>query len=171
MLKVAVIGVGEHGWDNILPSLAQIPNVITTAVCDINSNRANLAATKYGAKAYYDYQEMINNELLDSIIVASYPDVHYRVAKLSLKKGIPIFIEKPPTFTMEELQELVSINTEQVTTGVGLNFNYAEAVSMVDKLSQEKDFGKIKYLSISHYSNKPQKPFWNLDSIQQFLLK
>ncbi len=29
MLKVAVIGIGEQGWDNILPSLAQIPFIST----------------------------------------------------------------------------------------------------------------------------------------------
>jgi len=172
MLKVAVIGVGEQGWDNILPSLAQIPDVLTIAICDIDKKRADLAAVKYGSKAYYNYELMIENEKLDAIVVASYPDIHYKVAKLALKKGIAVFVEKPPTFTLEKLKDLVKSNTQQVTTGVGLNFNYAEAINIVDKMSKEKDFGEIAYLSVSHYGNKPKKkPFWGLEStVKSFLL-
>ncbi len=171
MLRVAVIGVGEHGWDNILPSLAQIPSILTVAICDIDKNRADLAAVKYGAKSYYDYNAMIEQEKLDAIIVASYPDIHYKVAKLALEKGIAVFVEKPPTFTLEELENLIRTNKQHVTTGVGLNFNYAEAVNIVDELSKSRDFGKIKYLSISHYGNKPKEPLWGLEStVKSFLL-
>lgn len=171
MLKVAVIGIGEQSWDNILPSLAQIPTITTVAVCDIDKSRADLAAKKYGAKAFYDYRAMIETEELDAIVVASYPDVHYEVAKLALKKQIAVFIEKPPTFTSEELQEIISLNKGNVVTGVGLNFNYAEAVNMVDKLSVKEDFGKIKFISISHYGNKPKEPIWGLKStVKSFLL-
>jgi phthalate 4,5-cis-dihydrodiol dehydrogenase len=171
MLRVAVIGVGEHGWDNILPSVAQIQSVLTVSICDIDKDRADLAAAKYGAKSYYDYNVMIEQEKLDAIIVASYPDVHYKVARLALEKGIAVFVEKPPTVTLEELVKLVSINKQRVTTGVGLNFNYAEAVNIVDELSQSRDFGKIKYLSISHYGNKPKEPLWGLKStVKSFLL-
>jgi predicted dehydrogenase len=54
MLKVAVIGIGEQGWDNILPSLAQIKTISTVATCDIDKNKADLAARNYGAKSYCD---------------------------------------------------------------------------------------------------------------------
>lgn len=171
MLKVAVIGIGEQSWDNILPSLAQIQNISTVATCDINKNRADLAAIKYGAKPYYDYKTMIENEELNAIVVASYPDVHYKVAKLALEKGIAVFIEKPPTFTLEELEELISTNKHNVTTGVGLNFNYAEAVNIFDELCIKEAFGKIRFLSISHYGNKPKEPLWGLKStVKSFLL-
>ncbi|MFA5306454.1 MAG: Gfo/Idh/MocA family oxidoreductase [Candidatus Babeliales bacterium] len=106
MLKVAIIGIGKQGWDNILPSLAQIKTISTVATCDIDKNKADLAARNYGAKSYCDYKKMIENEELDAIIVASYPNVHYNVTKLALEKGIAIFIEKPPTFTLEELETL-----------------------------------------------------------------
>jgi len=171
MLKVAVVGIGEQSWDNILPSLAQIHFVLTVAMCDIDKKKADLAAVKYGAKSYADFSEMIENEELDAIIVASYPDVHYKVAQLALKKGIAVFIEKPPTFTLKELKHLISINKHNVTTGVGLNFNYAEAVNIFDELLKKEAFGKVKYLSISHYGNKPKKPIWGLKStVQSFLL-
>jgi len=171
MLKVAVVGIGEQSWDNILPSLALIPTISTVAACDIDKNRADLAAKKYGAKPYYDYEVMIGEEELDAIIVASYPDVHYRVATLALKKGIALFIEKPPTFTLEELEQLIALNKYGVVTGVGLNFNYAETVNIFDALSEKEDFGKVRYLSISHYGNKPKKPLWGLTStVKSFLL-
>lgn len=171
MLKVAVVGIGEQSWDNILPSLAQIPFVLTVATCDIDKKRADLAAVKYGAKSYTDYAVMIKNEELDAIVVASYPDVHYKVAKCALKKGIAVFVEKPPTFTLKELKHLISLNKHNVTTGVGLNFNYAESVNIFDELLKKEDFGKIKYLSISHYGNKPKKPLWGLEStVKSFLL-
>ena len=171
MLKVAVVGIGEQSWDNILPSLAQITTISTVATCDIDKSKADLAAVKYGAKSYCDYKLMIENEKLDAIIVASYPDVHYKVAKLALEKGIAIFIEKPPTFTLEELEDLISSNKRKAITGVGLNFNYAETVNLFDKLSKKEDFGKIKYLSVSNYGNKPKKPLWGLKStVKSFLL-
>lgn len=171
MLRVGVIGIGEQARDNILPSIVHIDNALTVAVCDIDKHKADLAAIKYGATAYYNYDLMLENEDLDAIIVSSYPNVHYDVGKKALNRGIPIFIEKPPTFTLEELLDLIDSNKHNVVTGVGLNFNYAETVNSVDQLSKNQDFGKIKYLSISHYGNKPKKPIWGLDStIKSFLL-
>ena len=171
VLKVAVIGIGEQCWDNILPSLAQIPTISLIATCDIDKNKADLAAMKYGAKAYYNYKSMIEHEELDAIIVACDPYVHYDVAKLALEKDIAIFVEKPPTITRKELETLIAINKNKVITGVGLNFNYAEAVRMVDRLAKEKDIGRIKHISVSHYGVKPKKPLWGHKSlVKSFLL-
>lgn len=173
MLKVALIGIGEQGWDNILPSLAQIPSISTVATCDIDKQKSDLAARKYGAKSYYDYNTLFEKEKLDAVIVASFPEVHYEVAKISISKGISVFVEKPPTYTTHELEELIELASKQerLVTGVGLNFNYAEALNIVDEFCRKEDFGKIKYISVSHYGNKPKSPIWNLDSVvKSFLL-
>ena len=47
--NVAVIGVGEQSWNNLLPSLSVMKHVNLKAVCDIDRGAADTAARNYGA--------------------------------------------------------------------------------------------------------------------------
>ncbi len=82
--NVGVIGLGEQGWDNLLPSIAVLKNANIQAVCDLDSEKCMTAARNYGAKQYSNYMEMLDNEKLDAVVVASHPSVHKAVLVLVL---------------------------------------------------------------------------------------
>lgn len=171
-LNVGVIGLGEQGWNNLLPSLAVLKDVNIQAVCDVDAERLHTAARNYGAKPYDDYTKLLDDEDLDAVVVASHPNVHANVLRETIVRKIPTFIEKPPTLTTQELEELIKLNeNNQTITAVGLNFSFTEPVKFIKDLMKKPEFGKLQYLRVCHYGNKPDTTLWGLDSrARSFLL-
>lgn len=63
-IKVGIIGCGGIANGKHLPSLAQIDDVEIVAFCDIDIEKAKIAATTFGtvnAKVYQDYQELLKD--------------------------------------------------------------------------------------------------------------
>ena len=115
---------------------------------------------------------MLDKEQLDAVIVASHPEVHTEVLKVTLPRGLPTFIEKPPTLTTSDLEDLIQINHRWETiTAVGLNFSFTEAVSSIKRIMSKKEFGDLQYLRICHYNNKPVGDLWGQSNhTRSFLL-
>lgn len=172
VINVGVIGLGEQGWDNLLPSLAVIKQANIKAVCDLDEQKRSVAARNYGANAYDDFTTMLNKERLDAVIVASHPSVHKSVLEATIMRGIPTFVEKPPTLYTKELNDLVKLNqTHQTTTAVGLNFSFTEPIQFLKKIVVAPEFGIPAHLRVTHYGNKPSGVMWGLRSrARSFLL-
>ena len=65
-LRVGVIGCGRISVRHFIP-LTSIEDVELVACCDIKKERADEAAKTYGIRAYYSYEDMIENENLDAV--------------------------------------------------------------------------------------------------------
>ncbi len=172
VMNVGVIGLGEQGWDNLLPSLAVLKDANIKAVCDLDQERLETASRNYGATQYTDFVAMLDAENLDAVVVASHPKVHAQVLRTTIPRRIPTFIEKPPTLTTGELDELIELNKKyQTITAVGLNFSFTEPVQFIKKMMQRPEFGDLQYLRVCHYGNKPDDTMWGLDTkARSFLL-
>jgi len=109
-LNFGIIGFGGKGYHayNISSELSHIK---FRAVCDINPKRRNYAQEIMGKKhpisVYEDYQEMIDKEQLDAVIINT-PDMwHARQTIFCLSKGIHVYCEKTMAFNQEEAVEMV----------------------------------------------------------------
>lgn len=161
MKKIAVIGVGEQAWTNLVPSLATIPNVRIDWVCDTDPVARSRAAEKLKAVQFGSVEELLGAVTPDALIVASTPTVHQRVLEMAIPRGIPTFVEKPPTLTTSGLQQLLRLNrTSGTPTRVGLNFSYSEPVQIALQAMQDAAFGNLAYMRINHLNNKPDQPLW-----------
>ena len=75
-LNVAVVGVGSHGYRNVLPTLTFLP-IRLKALCDLDIDRARITAEQYAVKACYpNMAEMFRNEELDAIFLCAPPRLH-----------------------------------------------------------------------------------------------
>ena len=71
-LRYGIIGTGGAGQGKHLTSYAQNPDVEIIAVCDIIAEKANQAADRFNVEAAYtDYNEMLREEKLDLVSVAT----------------------------------------------------------------------------------------------------
>ena len=69
-MKVAVIGCGGISRMH-LAALNDNPDTEIIAVADIKQKRADDAAKEYGAKAYYDFDELLEKENVDDISLST----------------------------------------------------------------------------------------------------
>ena len=97
-LKIAFIGVGDRGTtllENML-FFSKGDNISIVAVCDNYEPYLKRAMDMLNgkAKAYTNYMELLNNEQLDGVVIATPPTLHAGPTIEALNRGINVFCEK-----------------------------------------------------------------------------
>ena len=93
-LDVAVVGVGSHGYRNVLPTMTFLP-VRLKALCDLDIERARITAKQYGVDAFYpNMAEMFENEELDAVFLCAPPRLHPELTCEALRRGCPCLVRK-----------------------------------------------------------------------------
>jgi len=167
--RVAVIGCGSHSFRNIFPTFQFLP-IELVALCDLNIEKANLYAKKFGAtKVYSDYKKMLEKEKLDGVfLILGFDDntgkpLYPEVACEILNRGIPVWMEKPPSATVEEVQKMIASTKQGKTFAqVGFKKMFSPAIQKTKELMQSKDFGKLSSFSIEYPIDVPAN-IWNLN--------
>ncbi|NLK09214.1 MAG: Gfo/Idh/MocA family oxidoreductase [Firmicutes bacterium] len=111
VVKIGAIGTGRRGKDH-LRRLAQMDDVKITAVCDILPGVAQEAAAIGNSRKYLDYREMLKQEELDAVVVATPAPVHADPTVLALEQGIPVMCEKPLAWTLDDALRIVKAAEE-----------------------------------------------------------
>ncbi len=113
IIKLATIGSGtivEHFLDGV-----QITEgIVCEAVYSRSQQKADALANRYGAaKRYTDLQEMLQDEEVNFVYVASPNSLHYEQTRAALLHGKNVICEKPFTTTAEKARELVTLAGER----------------------------------------------------------
>ncbi|MBQ8369963.1 MAG: Gfo/Idh/MocA family oxidoreductase [Clostridia bacterium] len=107
-LKVGIIGTGWIAESHIQSYKIQ-PDVEIVAAADLIPGKAEKFMERFGVSGvrfYPSHKEMIDNEELDAVSICTYNTQHAEPTIYSLKKGIPVLLEKPFTVTLEEAEEV-----------------------------------------------------------------
>ena len=108
VLKAGVIGVGILGrWHSQF--LHQHPSTQVVAVADLLEDRAKVMAQEVGARAYRDYAEMLVQEKLDLVVVATPDPYHHDPLVAAAEAGVPyLVVEKPMATTYSEAKSMLA---------------------------------------------------------------
>ncbi|MEX6508939.1 Gfo/Idh/MocA family protein [Jiella sp. M17.18] len=105
-LKIGWIGCGIHATQMLLPQLVR-HDVRIAALCDIDAGRLAAAGQQFGVSALTsDAAELIATPGLDAVGMAVGPDQHLAFGLAALKRGLPVFMEKPPSGTTAGARQL-----------------------------------------------------------------
>ncbi|MFC4549764.1 MULTISPECIES: Gfo/Idh/MocA family protein [Halorussus] len=105
-LRTAVVGAGIVSENNHLPSVRRNPRTELVAVADLDEESAREAAREYGGRPYGDAEEMLAEESLDWVHVATPVQSHHALAGAAIDEGVPVTVQKPATTDREELADL-----------------------------------------------------------------
>ena len=114
-----------------------------------------LAAQYKLDKIYFDYDELLKDENLDTIYVALPNNLHYEFAKKALLADKNVIVEKPAVTTAEEFADLKKIATErQKILLEAVTVHYLPAYLRIRE--DLKNLGDIKIVSMnySQYSSR-----------------
>ncbi len=166
-LRIGFIGLGNQAAENLLPSVEQLKGAHLAAVCDIDPYKIARFERSVGtANLFSTIHDMLQSDSVDLVVMSCSPQIHTLGAKLAIDAGIPVFVEKPPCTNLTELLDLADRARERrVTTGVGLNFRFAEPVRRATQILNSNRFGGLAHLDIRHFTNEPRAPMWGLDSV------
>ena len=116
IIKWGFIGCGEVTKYKSGPAFQKIENSEVVAVMSRNGDKAKTYAKERGIPKWYDdAQELIDDEEVNAVYIATPPSSHATYAIMSMKAGKPVYIEKPMAVTYEECCRINRISQE---TGV-----------------------------------------------------
>jgi virulence factor len=151
-LRVGLIGVGSMGQHHARV-LSLLKGVKFVGIADVNVEQGLETASKYRARFFEDYQELI--EHVDAVCIAVPTRLHYEVGIKCLEAGIHVLIEKPIAATIEEAEALVNAAAESQAI---LQVGHIERFNPVfQELSQVLKTEKVLALEahrMSPYSNR-----------------
>lgn len=122
--------VGTGGIANThFDALSQLPEAQPVAFCDIDSERANRAAARFGGRAYTDWRAMLDAEPLDALYICLPPHGHDGVEIAAAERGIHLFVEKPVARDLDYARRVEeAIQRAGVMSMVGYHFRYYGAI-------------------------------------------
>ena len=154
--KVALVGCGAIA-PNHLRALKSIPYVKVAALCDINPEKAEKRKIEYelDCKIYTDLDEMLENEELDSIHIATPHYLHAPMTVKVLKKGINVFLEKPMCISTDEIEELIQAEKES-SAGVCVCFQnrFNPSTALAERIANEDGGVKSAFGSVFWYRDE-----------------
>ena len=108
VISVGLIGIGNMGSAHASAvGGGRVNGLHLAAVCDIDRERLELCMQKNpGVKGYEDWQELVQDESLDAVIVAVPHPLHATIAMAALKAGKHVLVEKPVDISVTRAREL-----------------------------------------------------------------
>jgi predicted dehydrogenase len=111
-LGVAIIGCGNIA-EPYARDIASYPQMELVGVSDLEFQRAEDLAAKYGCKAYPSNEDLLSDGAVELVINLTIHHAHYEVVTQCLEAGKHVHSEKPLALTYEEAQELVELADEK----------------------------------------------------------
>lgn len=109
--RICVIGAGSLSSRRIYPYIGAAGARIV-GTCDLDSDKAERNARLFGGTAYTNYQMMLEWEKPDAVMVCIGAQQHYELAIDIMRRGYPVYTEKPPAPTAEQALEMARVSKE-----------------------------------------------------------
>jgi hypothetical protein len=165
-IRIGLVGIGERGIV-LLQGLLKFDMVDISAICDIRSERVDLAEktitgtgranpAKYG-KGETDFERMCQKEDLDLIVTATPWKWHTPVCISALNNGKHAATEVPAAITIDECWQLVEAAEKNSRQCVMLeNYCYFPDVMLVTNMVANSKFGELV-----HFEGRTQENWVN----------
>lgn len=161
-LNVAVVGVGNHAYRNLLPSLHYLP-VRLAAVCDVDAARARITAEEYGAAAYTSTADLYANQPLDAVFLCVGAKAHPELAAEALSAGLHVWMEKPAAMRAHQIEALRQQAGDRVVV-VGYKKAFMPATDKACELLAGGALGELASILADYPVNMPMNGAEALES-------
>jgi predicted dehydrogenase len=129
-----------------LNNCSKYEDVAVTGVCDVwRSKRERLVKKFQGsAKSYHDYREMLQQEDIDGVIIATPPHWHALMAIDACEAGKDVYVQKPMTiYPAEGLAVKRAAEKHHIITQVGTQIHAGENYRRVVEYVRSGILGNI----------------------------
>ena len=148
---LGVVGLGYWG-PNLARNFDALEGAELRAICDESEQARERWAPRFpDAKAYADLDEMLADESLDAVAVATHVPAHAPMALKVLGAGKHCFVEKPLAQSVDEAERIVAAADEAGRTlMVGHLLEYHPGLEKLQEVAAAESFGDVHYV----YSNR-----------------
>jgi predicted dehydrogenase len=166
-VSVGVVGLGYWG-PNLVRAFDELPEAELRWLCDLNEEtRLQLGARYPEARLTGSLDDLLNDETLDAVVIATPVATHYEVARKALEAEKHVFVEKPiatSSVEAEKLARLADRRDRRLMVGHVLLFH--PAVARLKELIDRGDLGDVYYLYCNRQNlgkvRRDENALWSL---------
>ncbi len=154
-IRLGVIGCGRRGRNNLRSVLKLADDIEVAAISEVyKPNLERTLAMVPDAKVYPDFRDLIADESIDAVLVATPDHWHAYMTVEACKAGKDVYVEKPISVTVHEGQMMVKAARKydrvvQVGTQQRSGRHFAEAKDIV----QSGRLGTVSFVRTWNYNN------------------
>ncbi len=165
MTKVGLAGLGYWG-----PNLARNFDELSELawLCDLSPENRERFGTRFPeARMTSDFDEMLADESVEAVVVATPVVTHFELAKRALEAGKHVLVEKPPALTASEAEELAATAEEAGRVLMpGHLLLYHPGVAALKRLIDSGELGDVLYVYGNRQNlgqiRKDENALWSL---------
>ncbi|MHC5543811.1 Gfo/Idh/MocA family protein, partial [Singulisphaera rosea] len=144
-IEVGCLGTGGR-CQLLMKTVAKIPNVRISAVCDVDKTRLEKARTLADPAAFAtaDHRELLDRKDVDVVIIGSPDHWHVPMTVDACKAGKDVYVEKPLTHDLTEGRAVIEArNTHQRIVQVGTQQRSMPHLQKAKELVRKGQIGKV----------------------------
>lgn len=133
-MRIGIIGIGDICKKAYLPVLTAMAD-IELVLCTRNTKTIDEIKSKYRVKEAYTNIEELIKAGIDEAMVHSSTESHFPICKTLLENKIPVYVDKPISYSYKEAEELYELSKKYDTKiMVGFNRRYVPKVKELKEL-------------------------------------
>ncbi len=162
--RICIVGAGNLSTRRIYPYIGAAGGLLV-GVCDLDIEKASRNAARFGGKVFTDVDLMLDELKPDGVMICTGPQGHYELAQKVMKKGYPVYTEKPPAMTAEQTLQVAKVAQETgllCMTAFKKRYNtaYSRAKEWLDQFPADDIYAiSIDYCSAQYQNNTPHRMF------------
>jgi predicted dehydrogenase len=179
-LKFAIVGCGRISYKHVEALVANKKEAILVATCDVIRENAEAKKKEYVEKlqqetevsVYTDYKEMIENEDIDVVTIATESGYHAKIAMVCMKNKKHVIVEKPIALSIEDADNMIKCAKDNnVKLCVSHQNRFNKSIKQLRAAVEDDRFGRLvngtaRILwnrNMKYYEQAPWRGTWKLD--------
>lgn len=172
-MNYALIGCGRISPNHIAAALKN--NLKIVALCDIVDSHMQHLIQQFelsDVACYADYREMLKNESLDLISIATESGKHAQIALDCIAAHVNLIIEKPIALSLDDADAIIEASEKSGVKVCACHQNrFNKSIQKIREAVNQKRFGKMFYGTAhirwnrnqDYYTQAPWRGTWQQD--------
>lgn len=165
-LNICIVGAGRAGMIHARNFQNIITNSNVIAVADSFEKACIEACDELGINRYYtDYREVLKQDDIDAIIVASPTKYHREIVVEAAKAKKHVLCEKPMAMNINECKEMIKASQEnKIKLMIGFMRRFDKSFIAAKEAIDSGEIGEIVHVrSLTRGPSKPQKWMYDIE--------
>ncbi len=166
-IKWGMIGCGDVTEVKSGPAFNKVKNSSLVAVMRRDGDKAKDYAQRHGVPKWYnDANDLINDEEVNAIYIATPPSSHEGYAIAAINAGKAVYIEKPMTLNYASANMVTKVAEEKnIKLSVAHYRRGQPLFNKVKQLLKEKIIGDVRFVKLEFYKQQLEKESLNIPKV------
>jgi predicted dehydrogenase len=145
MVRVAQVGIGQWG-KNLARNFDELSELVW--LCDLDDGQHVELAQRYpSARMTADFDDLLGDESVEAVVIATPVPTHYELARRALEAGKHVFVEKPAAMRGAEMEELAELAEQRERVLLpGHLLLYHPGIRKLKEIVDSGELGKVLYV-------------------------